>query len=1091
MTNIFLGLNKKDKTNKLIEIAKNYVKQGKKVFYFVPEQICLEMERYCFSMMKDIDSSNFEVLNFSRTPDRFYKDIGKRPDMPYIDEGGKKLILSLAVKEISDKLDFFGKRNNKYVLEQLFDIIKLFKENKINGSEFLDFSEDVENKKLKDIGMIFESYNAVLSSMYYDSFDELERIVKITDKDYLKDKIFIFDFFNGFSKTENDFINLIIKNCDQVYFALTCDNNFYNYKKTDKFYPVYQTVEKIIRFSGEADKEIKLNKDFMENETETGILGKYIFEGKKEELKGNIKIISCGNNFDECEFISLEIKRLLREEGYRFSDFAVISRDDSYKKIIETVFDKYNIPIFNDNKAPLASKPVFLYINSIFDILLKGFTKENIIKFLKSGLTKYSFEECCIIENYLNLWNISSKEFCGEDFKFHPKGFVEKFSEKDAAQLNIINKIKNEIFLDISSFKEDISSENAVDISKKLYEFLVKNNIAQYIEKKVYEYETAGFSDLAEEYTQVFNMIINILEQISMILNDKPVSIEEYYNYFTILANSYDIGKIPTSIDEVFYSNVEKAKTINKKCVFLIGMNQGVFPKIYNNSSLLSDNEKEGLKNSGFDLGDSEKEKSFKEKFLFYDIITIPEEKLYITYPSVTLLGEKLLRSSYVNSVLECVKGIDIIDISVFKDDFKIQDEQSACVNINILKDRNFPENYLLIEKKKELIKSADNFDVTGRLDVNSPGFLIDKEDLNFSSSQYETYVKCPFSYFMRYMMRINPLPDTNFGQRVIGNFIHNGLEYFFKELKNKNISLKETNEETINKILESFFEFYTKEVLYLNESVRTAFLYENIINILKKIIANLKEEFLCCEFEPLEFELKIGDNCDIKPLKIQLENGKYLKFIGSVDRVDKFVKNGTSYIRIIDYKTGNKEFKLKDVYNGINIQMLIYLFSIWNHSKEETVPAGILYYPAKTKQIVLDKDSTYEDVEKEMRKNFKRNGLLLDDEEILLAMENPLNGRFIPVKLSSSGKISGQNSLADLQTMGELEEYILDNVKETGNRLINGDISINPLINTNPCDYCDYKGICGYDENYCQKRYYKDPGKDVFAKIKEERRKK
>lgn len=1075
MTNLFIGVDKENKRKKLVEIAKEYITKGYQVFYFVPEQVCLEMERYCFNKMKDIDSFKFEVLNFSRVSDRFYKDIGKRPDKPYIDEGGKKLILDLAVKEIADNLEYFNKKNNKYALDQLFEIIKLFKENKIDGSEFLNFTANSENKKIRDIAAVYESYNSILSSMYYDSSDELERLTKVTDPEYLKDKVFIFDFFSSFSKIENDFIKLIITNCKEIYFSLTCDDKLYNYKKTDKFYPVYKTIENIIRFSKESNKEIKLNKDFYETKSEIGKLSKCIFTDEKTDFSDFVKILNCGNNYNECEIIALEIKRILREEKCRFSDIAVISRDDSYRKILETVFDKYNIPIFNDNKVSLDTKPVFLYINAIFSILQRGFTRENVIKLLKSGLTKYSFEECCIVENYLNLWNISSKEFCGEDFKFHPGGFVKDFTEKDKKALDDINIIKNEIFLDISSLKEDMSNENALNMSKILYDFIVKNNIPDYIQNKAEEYQKAGFFDLAEEYTQVFNMIINIFEQLSMILGEKPVTIEEYYEYFSILSKSYEIGKIPTSIDEVFYSNAEKAKTINKKYVFLIGMNQGVFPKIYNNSSLISDFEKNKLKSFGFDLGDNEKEKSFNEKFLFFDVITLPTKRLYVTFPTATLQGEVLIRSSYVDSILNCVNNLVIDDVSILKDDFKIQDEQSAKVNINLLKDKFIFEKYPILQQKEKSIIDAENFDVEGKLNPNLESFKLNENDLNFSSSQYETYVKCPFSYFMRYMMKINPLPDTNFGQRVIGNFVHNGLEYVFKELKADNISIKDVDDEKLDNILKEFFDFYTKEVLYLNESVRTSYFYENILNILKKIITNLKDEFKGSLFEPVEFEFKIGENCQVKPLKIELENGKYLKFMGSIDRVDCYEKNGISYIRIIDYKTGKKEFKLTDVYNGINIQMLIYLFSIWENSKEDTIPAGILYYPARTSQIVLEQDYSSKDVENEMKKEFKRNGLLLDDEDILLAMENPLTGRYIPVKLSAKGEIKGKNSLTTLQELGELENYILNDVKKNGNKLIKGDISISPLVNVSPCDYCDYKGICGYNENYCQKRYYKE----------------
>ena len=1088
MTNLFLGLDRKSKTDKLIEISKEYLKEGKKVFYYVPDQICLEMERYCFEKMKDINSSLFEVLNFSRTPDRFYKDMGKRPDKPYIDEGGKKLILSLAVKEISDRLSYFGKNSGKYILSQLFDTVKLLKQNKIDGGKLMNFFENSSNIKIKEIAEIYESYNSILSMSYYDSTDELERLTNVIDASFFRDKVFVFDFFNGFSKIENDFIKIVIENAKEVYFSFTCDNINYNYKKSDKFYPVYETIEKVIRFSKEAKKEIKLNKDYMKNDCPPGKLAENIFSGVKEESDDNIKIISCENSYDECEFISLEIKRLLRENRYRYSDFAVVARDDSYKKTLEMVFDRYRIPFFNDNKVPYVSKPIYLYINSIFEIMIKGFTKENIIKLLKTDLTGYSFEECCIVENYLNLWNISSKEFCGEDFKYHPRGFVENFTEKDIKELETVNKIKSEFFLDISSLKEDISSENAVNISKTLYNFLLRSNIPDYIQEKVSEYEKAGFIDLAEEYTQVFNLTISIFEQISMILDNKPVSIREYYEYFSIVASDYEIGKIPTSLDEVFYGSAEKVKTMNKKCVFIIGMNQGVFPKNFSNSSLISDFEIEYLKESGFDLGDNDKEKTFKEKFLFVDALLLSEEKLYITYPQVTIQGEKLLRSPYVNSVIDNYENLNIIDTSALPREFRIQDEKSACVNIGMIDKKIISKEHKAVIEKKNTINKAEKFDISGKLDVKSDAFTLNEKDLIFSASQYETYVKCPFSYFMRYVMKVDPMPDTNFGQRVIGNFVHNGLEYFFKSIKSENLSIRKLSDENIDKILRDFFDYYSKKVLYLNESVRSAFLYESIISILKKIVYNLKEEFSQSLFEPVEFELKIGDGCSIKPLEVKLDNGKNLKFIGSVDRVDEFKKDGTSYIRIVDYKTGTKEFKLKDVYNGINIQMLIYLFSIWNNSNKENIPAGILYYPAKTKQIVLDADSTGEDVQNEIRKNFKRNGLLLNDEEVLLAMENPLSGKYIPIKVSSSGKMSGQSSLADLSQMGELEEYIIKNMKKTGNSIINGDISISPLKSVDPCQYCDYMGICAYDERYCSSRYYKDPGDNVFQKMREER---
>ncbi len=732
-------------------------------------------------------------------------------------------------------------------------------------------------------------------------------------------------------------------------------------------------------------------------------------------------------------------------------------------------FRKYNIECFNDSRQPVLSQPLMAFMLSLFDILGEGFQNEMVLRFLKTGLYGFTIEEIALIEEYTLMWNIRAGEW-KKEWKNNPDGFGEEFKESSIQQLEMLNKLRERIVAPILSLQKKITNANGETISRELFAFLrsvkVDKSLKEFTKQLIDNNET----DLALEQGRIWKILMDILDNLCSAIGQENITLQRYRELFEIIVSTKDLGQIPNGIDEVILGSADRIRATAPKAVFIVGANTDVFPKMSECGVVLSDSERCELQEKGIELVSNLEYNSITEKFIVYHAMTLATDKLYVSFSALNSEGTALTPSDLVSELKRIFKDIKTLEVSATT---LIESQKSAFSAFAKEKDcgsvlgatlyKHFENQNTQIELEMINKIQKDSFEIKDKALATE---LFGK-NMYISASKTERYYSCPFGYFCEYGIKAKPRREAEMDPAQTGTLVHEALEKFLRENPKQDFikfSEKEIRDK-INTIIDDYVEFklsgYADKP---NDFLRSiALIKENTF----KIVLQLVDEFSKCEFVPVDFELSINNDGDIKPYLIELENGGTVKIIGSVDRVDSYADNDENYIRVVDYKTGGKDFNLYEVFAGINMQMLIYLFAIWQNGAEKygnVVPSGILYFQAKNKRVTsgtLSRYSDKESIKKEIHKKFKMSGMVLNSSKVINAMERDGAGVFIPAKFDKKGNISG--NVISIFALQELKNRVDNLIGEMAYGLQDGKISATPI--EEGCKYCKYNDVCLREE--------------------------
>lgn len=1108
MLQFIIGRAGSGKTETILKQISEMAK-SEKCLLIVPEQFTVTAER---EVLKHLDKKylkNVEILNFRRLADKIFREkafVGRG----YLDNGGRYILMSRALEAVCSHLTtyHFASFNGSFV-EKLINVYDELKYYSISIYDLEEKARQISNKprrdKILDISLIISAYDALLNEGFADTKNDLDILEQfILESELIKGYTIYFDAFNSFTPQELKVVRAIILKAQNVIFSLCLDEM----DDKDGGYGLFSngkaTATKLLNIANKENitvsNHLLLDKSYRFHSDDLAFLEKNIFlpsPNKLNEKAENVAIYSAKDAFDEASFIAAEISRLVRAENYRYKDIVLVGRNvEEYKGIIDQVFSNFDIPLFDDKRSELLTKPLILLATSVFKITLYGFDTEELLTYLKTGLANCNDDEICLLENYAFMWGINHHKWLN-NFKNSPDGFGQDMNDNAKILLEQLNHIRNRIIEPLVRFKENIKGANGEKICKELYSLLLFLNIPQKLMEQAEEYKRRGELALSEEQEQVWDIFIKALDQLAMVLKNEKIEVKRFLELFILVISEFSIGKIPTSLDEVVIGNADRMRTNNPRAVFLLGVNDGVFPKIVKDDGLINDADRDEMAGLDLFLAPSTSDLAFEERFYAYNAMTLAKEKVYFTYAKTGLDGKEA-RPSYligmVKRILPMCRMIDFSGISYLN---KIERAKPAFnLLASSMPDKSKSSEVLALgdyfKQKVEYktiyenaLKSADFAKTEKPLEKQTIKNLYGNE-FKLSSSRADTFYHCKFSYFCKYGLYAKPRRRAELASLEIGSFVHHVLEEAIGRLTKENKMLYELTKDEMLTLSREISKSYLEDFLGGEEkTARFLYLFKRISTSVASLLWNLAKEFSQCGFVPFAFELPINDNGDVKPIEIPLEDGSKLKVVGFADRVDCFEKEYSKYIRIVDYKTGTKTFSLNDVLNGLNIQMLIYLFSVWQNGEEffkgQVMPAGILYYPAFAPILRLPRHSSDEEIEKSREKLFKMNGLLLRDDEILTAMENGLEGKFIPVKRTKEGFSS--SSVATLSQFGRLKGHIEKLLKNMGEEINKGEIELNPFKDTvvNSCRYCDMKAICGYEPGRGKARGFKRMSNEEF----------
>ena len=1113
MLNIIKGDSGSGKTTYITNLLANMVQNGeKKILYIVPDQSSFDTQRIFLELLGPKDSLNINVQGFTGLCDYIFSVNGASGKMP-LDDGGKSIIMSLAIDECQDNLPLFSHTKNKSELINLMlSAVSEYKTCNITSEEILNTASEIEDEtlkaKLKETCLIRDTFDALVNQSYVDPDDYITQgYNSLLENNVFKDYIIALDSFSGFTNVELEFLSKLMIDAKEFYITVTTDSTNNN----ELFFTTERTINQLKKIARDNDVKIAspvVLADSPRFETSELIpILKNIFRIEKISLNqstNNILLYESKNKYTECEFVARNIQKLIIENDYTYYDIAVIYRqDNSYDGIIDSVFDKYNIPYFMDKEEDIFTKPLIKLVSSILETVNNSFQRENVLNILKSGLMNFSPEEISLFENYTLMWDIKGARF-KEEFVDNPQGLVSEFSDDDKKYLEIINNVRQAVISPLVNFQQSSKDTDATTITRNLYNLLLSYNIPENIVSMCETLEDNGDLPLSEEQRRLWEILMNILDKMINLLDDKKLSLKEYTDLLMLQFNSSKIAFIPKAMDQVVVSGVERVRMPQKKAVFVIGCNEGVFPQVPSAGGVFTDSERKILLEKGMEVNDSLDELNYKEMYLAYYALTLPSHKLFVSYSTSNLQGELLTPSSIVRELREIYPNVALDDDYSLTADDMLWSENSAFQFVA----NNIKSNSVTEKTLEEYFSQKENYaskiatikdtlqDIPMQINDEKIAEKLFGKDLFLSASQVETYHLCKFRYFCQYGLKAKERKKAEIDSLQFGTLVHYILERFLREHKKPEFPTLKTND--IDGIVSVYLQDYAVDELggIDNKPARFKYLFYRIKDNAVKLVEHIIRELSQSEFVPTAFELKV--NGDIPAYKINLDDGSSLSIRGSVDRVDVMEKNGEKFIRVIDYKTGSKDFKIGDIMYGLNLQMLIYLSAIntngSNYFGDNIVPCGVLYQPANAKFVSADDKNNAEKNLNDFDKNLRMNGIILDNESVIIGMDNELKGKYIPVKKSAKGGYTGADYLYDLSELGRIFKNIDDILTEMAKTLHKGNIEYNPTkdftstdSHYDACTYCPYLSICGYEDGKNCRNIAKLSKKEVMNMLEEE----
>ncbi len=1055
MLQFIFGLPFSGKTGCILEKVSEVTQNNEKAVVIVPEQASFETEKTFLKALGDSFSLNVQVLSFSRLYDEVSQKFGGL--CAKVLTGSDKIIfMNRALKQVAPELKLWRKyANSLNFAKTMLDTVGEFKISGITAQNIKNASLLTESialqNKLLDLALIYETFDALIFERFIDPADNLSKLyLQLENYNFFENKTVFFDGFKGFTGQQFKIIDRVLTQAKNVYFSFT--NNGENAKEFDIFSNIrlaVSRIEKIAKLHNvEITKPIILNKTNF-NSKSIKNLEKLLSDNPiSEENDDTLTICECKTVFDEAEVALSTIRKLVRTKNFRYRDFAIISRDnEKYAQAVEYSAKKNKVDCFLDKKLPLSSFP--LSIAALSAIKSLNFSTEKILRFYKSGINYLSIDEISKLENYTYLWNIDGYIWLDE-WDMDVRGFVtEEESDYDKNSLIEINNIRKKALKPLEKFKQNFVG-NAFNKSKALLELLEECNATAALKDMCEKFSSQDFFT-RDALNQGYDAFMKVLDSLVNCFTEKSLTNTEYYDALSLALSLETISVIPQTIDQVIFGQADTIRLSSPKILFVLGANQGVFPKYSENNSLFAISERKKLIDLGLDITDNQIYDSIDENYLVYSNLTACSDELYISYSTQTLKGESLTASSFVTSIKEKLNP------KIIKDDSTVLPETADSGLSEFCRRISQNQDYSSLKEAINL-KTSNNLTNIFLSAVSGDKKAISKESANalygeniyMSATKFDTFKRCKFSFFCKYGMRIKKLQPADFDVLQRGTIVHYVLEKIISTYKE---NIKDFTKQQLDDLCEQYINEYL-DLVSGYRSVQTArhsFLISKISRSLKEVVYQLSREFAQSEFKPTHCELKIGGKDGI-PLNFDYSNGKI--FVnGSIDRVDEY--NGL--IRIVDYKTGSKSFKLPDVLFGLNLQMLIYLYAVIRaDNRQDKDAVGILYMPSKRD---LNNDG------------MAMNGLLKGDIDIIAAMEKENRGEFVPyLPINKDGSISKTaNSFIKEEDFSKIFDYIENLMTKTGDTIANGEIEISPVDGreSSACDYCDFKAICGNDSAF------------------------
>lgn len=1089
--------------------------KNNKLIILVPDQYTFQTEKKLLEYVGEKSLLRAEVLSFKRMATRVFDKCGGRA-INVIEDSGKNMLIYKLLKDKGEELKYFNRISKQQGFVGIVSkSITEFKKYNISEEILKEKELEIEDRDLKekvsDLASIYETFNESLHKGYIDSEDILSILAKKLNEFHLYNDAEIWvDEFTTFTPQQLEVLKVLAKQCKNVNITLCSDGEIqFTEGETDIFDVIKNTENRILKMMQENNisykEPVNLNKKniyrFRESK-ELGHIEKYFFNYPfkiyKSECK-DIRLYKANNNYSEIEWVAQDILKLVRDKGYRYKDIAVVCREiDSYDKITSVIFNEYNIPYFLDKKREILSNPLVVLIISALEILVTNWSYESVFKYVKSGLITLETNFIDKLENYILANGIKGYKWTRDLLIYGD----EELTQEEIEIFEYMEEIRRPIINLYNKIKDNVSIRK---YCTALYEFLLEIKAFETMDKLLNDFDNKGMQDKVKEYTQVPSIVIDMLDQAVEVLGDEVVDLKTFSKILVSGFEEKEIGVIPMSLDQVNIGDIARIKGRDVKALYIVGANDGVLPSANKDEGILSDEDRIELKSMGIELASDTRSRVFEEQFMVYTALTIPSNYLMITYPMADFDGKSLRPSIIIPRLKKILPKLseesEIFNSNLSYDKYynitapvptfneliealRREYEKEEIEPYWIETFKWFEENEEFKDRTKIIFNGLNYTNLVEKIPREKMKKLYSNDNgrLMFSVSRIEKYAQCPFGYYVQYGLKAKDRKVYEFTAPDLGSFMHDILDQFTNKIRKENILwgdlTKDKCAEIVNELVNSKLKSETNSILNSNKKYK--YFSERFKKTITKSVTVISEQMRKGEFDIFKSEFDFGDFKDSDPIKLELPSKEIVYLKGRVDRIDKVDLNGETYIRIVDYKSGSKSFDLNELYYGLQIQLLVYLDAILKNSKKilktQCMPGGILYFKIDNPIIKSKKALTDEEIQVEVLKKLKMDGLLLKNVELVKSMDRDMEtySLIIPAAFKKDGDFTSTSSVVTESQFELLRKYVNDKMIEICEEMLSGEVKIEPCKSSKVtyCDYCDYSSICQFDTSIKDNKY-------------------
>ena len=1110
---------------------------GRNFLIIVPDQFTMQTQKDLVMRSDRGGILNIDVLSFGRLSHRILEEVGTK-EMPVLDDTGKSLVLQKIAADLKEQLPAMGSLLHKQgYIHEVKSAISEFMQYGISTQDMDKLIASAEKRgalamKLRDLKTLYRGFQDYIRDHFITTEETLDVLRRsLVKSKILPDSVVVFDGFTGFTPIQNRLIQELMRVCEETIVTVTIGEEEDPYQMDGEqklFHLSKKTVADLVKLAAEAevtrgeDVFVKGGPNRFTEAPALCYLEQNLFRYQYEpytEKQCEIRMFEALSPREEVHQTALYIRKLIREEGLTYRDIAVVIGDlEGYASYVETEFGQLEIPCFLDRTRGIVLNPMIEYIKSALQLYIRDFSYDTVFHFLRSGMADISREEIDELENYVirtgaRGYRTYSRLFTRKTEEMQ-QGSGQEDTERAEETLERLNRIRQQ-FADTVEILHMAPRAKAGEYVDHLYDFVEQNQVQQKLLNYQQRFEQEGDLAKAREYAQIYRLVMDLLDQIYELLGEEEISLQEFADILEAGFGEITVGTIPQNVDRIVVGDMERTRLKQVKVLFFLGVNDGNIPKNASKGGIISDMDREFLIESGTEMAPSPRQQMYIQRLYLYLNMTKPSERLYLSYAKVNSDG-KGIRPSYLIDTVR--KLFPQLAVEYPQNRSRIEQIEGRQEGARYLAEelREYADGTLQEEERQDfyLMYRAYEADPEGRDRLTAAAFRRYKESglsrivaralygrqLENSVSRLETYAACACRHFLQYGLSLQEREEFGFEVSDMGNVYHAVLENFAGKLAESGRTWWDFDEnfatQAIKEAVEGYAATYGETVLY--SSARNEYAITRMSRILTRTVLTLQQHLKQGSFQPDDYELSFRFAEDLDSIHVDLSEEEKMHLQGRIDRIDVSEDAEHVYVKVIDYKSGNKKFDLAALYYGLQLQLVVYMNAAMElesrkHPDKEIVPAALLYYHIDDPTIETPVELTQEQINEEILTKLRMNGVVNSDPAVVERLDRFLQekSKVIPVEKKKDGSFSARSGILSREELHVVSAYVDTKIRQIGREILDGKIAANPYEkgNEEACTYCAYKKVCGFDGSIpgYEKRQLEDLDKQTLMQRMQE----